>query len=95
MESDEIHIPHALCFRWIKYAEHEIVERFNLSPPDKTKTKYHTSYCFSKKNTNRYFRKHLGFTFTYNLGKGKVFDYAIIYVKDYRKLMLFRIKYGI
>ena len=93
MESNEIHIPHALLFRWIAYAELEIVERFNLKLPEGCPN--HLSYCFKKKNTNRYFKKHLGFTFTYNLGKGKVFDYAIIYVKDYRKLMLFRIKYGI
>jgi hypothetical protein len=92
MESDEIHLQWPEFNKWINHAQAEVIQRFNLKPPEGYPN--YPSYCFVKKNTNRYFRKHLGFTFCYNF-KQRNPDYSIITILDRKKLMVFRLKYGL
>jgi hypothetical protein len=89
MGSDEIYLEWFLSSKWIRSAEKEIIERFNLKPPEGYPN--YPSYCFVKKNSNRYFRKHLGFTFQWDTPLGV----TRITILDPKKLFLFRLKYGI
>lgn len=67
----------------------EIVQRFELKrDPNKGIT-----YCFVKKNTNRYFRKHLGFTYGYCWDRND--NNGSITINDFKKFSLFVLKYGI
>jgi hypothetical protein len=96
MEFNEIHLPYGVDTKWIKLAQQEVIQRFNLKPPEGYPN--YPSYCFVKKNSNRYFRKHLGFTVNLNLRKGvdgKFPAYTTINVVDPKKLMIFRLKYGL
>ena len=88
---ETINIPDLEFFKWIRLAEIEIIQRFKLKLPE-GKPNY-PSYYFTKKNTNRYFKKHLGFTYGRNIPKLKL--HGAIFVHDYKKLMLFRIKHGL
>jgi hypothetical protein len=90
--SDEIHLRWPDFNKWITHAQNEVIQRFNLKPPEGYPN--YPSYCFVKKNTNRYFRKHLGFTFCYNFYKEN-HDRSIITILDRKKLMIFRLKYGL
>lgn len=92
MESDEIHLQWPEFNKWIKFGQDEVIQRFNLKPPEGYPN--YPNYCFVKKNTNRYFRKHLGFTFCYSF-KQSFPDYSIITILDRKKLMVFRLKYGL
>jgi hypothetical protein len=99
MESDEIRLSFQDSTKWAHCAEREVIQRFNLKPP-KGYPNY-PSYCFVKKNSNRYFRKHLGFTLDLNLRKknddgDRVYrGYTSVHVNDYKKLMVFMLKYGL
>lgn len=88
---ETINIPDLEFSKWIRSAQIEIIQRFDLKLPE-GKPDY-PSYYFTKKNTNRYFKKHLGFTYGRNIGTLK--RYCTILVHDYKKLMLFRIKHGL
>lgn len=75
--------------KWIRIGCIDLIERFNLKlQPGLPDYPY---YYFVKKNTNRYFRKHLGFTYCYNVKSPSRF--GTITVTDARKLMLFKLKY--
>ena len=89
MVSNEINLNWKAGSNWVRLAEKEIIEKFNLKPPEGYPN--YPSYCFVKKNSNRYFRKHLGFT------HHGVRNTAIIkiVITDPKKLMVFRLKYGI
>lgn len=73
--------------KWIDNGMKEIINRFNLKLPE---NRTHMSYCFVKKNTNRYFKKHLGFSYKTILDGS-----TEITITDYKKLTMFRIKYGL
>jgi hypothetical protein len=67
----------------------DVIERFNL----KTINGYNTWDCFKKKNSNRYFRKHLGFTYhSIIINNHKYKRFFRIY--DKHKYMLFALKHG-
>jgi hypothetical protein len=91
MDSDEILLGWNVSWKFIRLAQSEVIERFNLKPPAGYPN--YPNYCFVKKNSNRYFRKHLGFTFNSNI---KIFKpYITIRILDHKKLMVFRLKYGV
>lgn len=89
MVSNEINLQWSVGSKWVNCAEKEVIERFNLKPPEGYPN--YPSYCFVKKNSNRYFRKHLGFTHQWirNIAVIKII------ITDPKKLMVFRLKYGI
>ena len=90
MNETEFELPYDIAAKWINFGVTEIIFRFDLKPP-KGYPNY-PYYCFVKKNNNRYFRKHLGFSFSRN----KVnFLTTKIKIIDPKKLMVFRLKYGI
>ena len=67
----------------------EVVERFNLiKDPNKS-----IRYCFVKKNSNRYFRKHLGFTYCHCWHRND--NNGSITINDFKKFSLFALKYEI
>ena len=77
---------------FINIAMRHIINKFKLKPDEKYIRRFKNiplSYFFVKKNTNRYFKKHLGFTYTY------VPDGVMIKVVDHKKLMLFKLQYEI
>lgn len=99
----EFVIDYNTYFKWIRLGMNDVINRFNLKPrpPKDWKGNLNdvpNSYYFTKRNTNRYFRKHLGFTY-------KIFDpedYNINYLKkamikvyDEKKLFVFKLKYGL
>lgn len=96
MESEKLYLEWIEFHKWVKYAEAEVIQRFNLKPPEGYPN--YPNYCFVKKNTNRYFRKHLGFTINMNLYITKdiipIRLYTIV-INDRKKLMIFRLKYEI
>ena len=92
MESEKLYLEWSEFKKWIKFGQDEIIQRFNLKPPEGYPN--YPSYCFVKKNNNRYFRKHLGFTFQYNVKKENP-NLTIITIIDRKKLMIFRLKYGL
>lgn len=72
-------------------AMRHIINKFKLNPPEHLLI-YRSiplSYYFVKRNTNRYFRKHLGFTYTY------VKDGTMVTITDHKKHMLFKLQYGV
>ena len=81
--SDEIHLEWTVFDKWVRFAEQEIIKRFDL----KLSKGYpnYSGYYFIKKNSNRYFKKHLGF----------IVDSSIIKIVDHKKLMVFILKYGL
>lgn len=89
MESNCIELPFNDFCNFIRIAQKEVIQRLNLKLqpgyPD------YPGYYFVKKNSNRYFRKHLGFMTT----RSKRLYYGKIIVNDYKKLLLFRLKYNI
>ena len=97
MESKELLIEWGVSDKWIKCAQREVIERFNLKSPSGYPKR--DSYCFVKKNSNRYFRKHLGFTFDDNIKKRQLDltekPYTSFHINDPKKFMLFRLKYGL
>jgi hypothetical protein len=77
---------------FINIAMRHIINKFKLKPDEKYIRRFKNiplSYFFVKKNTNRYFKKHLGFTYTY------VPDGTLIKVVDNKKFMLFKLQYEI
>lgn len=98
MESDEIRLSFQDSSKWTLYAEREVIQRFNLKPPEGYPN--YPSYCFVKKNSNRYFKKHLGFTLDHNLrkkvnGEKKYVGYTTVHINNHKKLMVFLLKYGL
>jgi hypothetical protein len=94
MNETEFDLPWDVAQKWINFGIEEIIFRFNLKPPAGYPN--YPYYCFVKKNNNRYFRKHLGFSFSKNKEKNFVFVTSIkIKIIDPEKLMIFRLKYGI
>ena len=78
---DEIHFAsYQEKWHWKYTAMTEIVNRFNIE----TNGRFIT-YAFVKKNTNRYFKKHLGF----------IFIKDVVHIIDHKKLLVFRIKCGL
>lgn len=91
MNSDEILLDWNESCTFIRLAQSEVIQRFNLKPPMGYPN--YPNYCFVKKNSNRYFRKHLGFTFNSNI---RIFKpYITIRIVNHKKLMVFRLKYGV
>jgi len=93
MVSDELYLDWHDASKWIKSGMTEVIQRFGLKPP-KGYPDY-PSYCFVKKNTNRYFRKHLGFTYNDTFRKTIFMGCTTIKILDPKKLMVFRLKYGL
>jgi hypothetical protein len=90
MESDEIMLDQSIFSKWIKHGMAEIIKRFDLQLPSGMPDYPH--YYFMKKNPNRYFKKHLGFTYSYISNSERK---GTITVNDHKKLMVFRLKYDI
>jgi hypothetical protein len=91
MESDYF-IPWREDTKFINNAMRHIINKFKLKPALKFAIRFDIvplNYYFVKKNTNRYFKKHLGFTYTY------VPDGTLIKVVDNKKFMLFKLQYEI
>jgi hypothetical protein len=97
MESNVLIISWDISSKWIKCAQQEVIQRFNLKPPEGYPN--YPSYCFVKKNSNRYFRKHLGFSINDNIKKkdkdNKSYPYTTFNINDLKKFMIFRLKYGL
>lgn len=99
LEKDEHYIPFGDLQKWVKHGMRDMIERFNIKPPEGI---YATIDCyyFKKRNPNRYFKKHLGFTYNGNAvrstidNKSKI-KISTIKVYDYNKLFLFRLKHGL
>ena len=91
MDSNEILLDWNESCTFIRSAQAEVIERFNLKPPEGYPD--YPNYCFVKKNSNRYFRKHLGFTFNSNIKNFR--PYVTIRILDHKKLMVFKLKYGV
>lgn len=92
MDYNELHLASWDEFlKWAKCAQNEVIERFNLKPPAGYPN--YPSYCFVKKNSNRYFRKHLGFVL--NAKTNKLITNYVIIINDFKKTMVFRLKYGL
>jgi len=91
MESDIIHLEYHIFQKWVTLGMEEIIERFNLKLPDGFPN--YPYYYFTKKNSNRYFKKHLGFVYGRNIKTP--YRYGAVYVTNYKKLMLFRLKYDL
>jgi len=89
MVSNEINLQWSVGSDWVRSGEKEVIERFNLKPPEGYPN--YPSYCFVKKNSNRYFRKHLGFTHHWI----RCSSFIKIVINDPKKLMVFRLKYGL
>jgi hypothetical protein len=75
----------------------EILSRFELPVhPEYGKSKFAESSRFFKKNSNRYFRKHLGFTFRYDCRKLNAYTFGVaIKINDIKKFLVFCLKYEI
>ena len=90
-KTSQFDLPDNILSKWIELAKRDIIEKFNLKLYPGTPN--YSSYYFIKKNTNRYFKKHLGFTYCYcspnHIRSG------VINVIDIKKLMVFRLKHGI
>jgi hypothetical protein len=93
----EIDIPDGDYFlKIIKSAALDIINRFNL----KMLKPHYMWSCFKKKNSNRYFKKHLGFTYhstiKYDVIDGrKNYKFKKFFkIYDDRKFMLFILKHG-
>lgn len=87
--TSQFDLPYSVLSKWVELAKKDIIEKFNLKLYPGTPN--YSSYYFIKKNTNRYFKKHLGFTYCYNVKSPSRF--GTITVIDARKLMLFKLKY--
>jgi hypothetical protein len=95
-------VPYPDCCAWLDFGMYEIIKRFNLEPRCNKKqfeffsrrgVKIPDSYCFTKKNTNRYFKKHLGFTYqwiTLDMNNG-----VRLSVIDRNKFLIFKLKYDL
>jgi hypothetical protein len=97
LEKDEYIISYSDLVLWTKRGMRDMIERFNIKKPEGIYGNFDT-YYFKKRNPNRYFKKHLGFT--YHSLSGKVKDYPLIKVDvikvyDYNKLFLFKLKHGL
>jgi hypothetical protein len=90
MNETEFELPYDIAAKWINFGVEEIISRFNLKPPEGYPN--YPYYCFVKKNNNRYFRKHLGFSFGRIKGN---FKCTKIKITNPKKLMVFRLKYDI
>lgn len=99
LEKDEYYIPFGDLQKWIKHGMRDMIERFNIKPPEGIYANF-DCYYFKKRNPNRYFKKHLGFTYngkairntSDNKSKLKI---STIKVHDYNKLFLFKLKHGL
>lgn len=99
LEKDEYYIPFSELQKWVKHGMRDMIERFNIKPPEGIYAKF-DCYYFTKRNPNRYFKKHLGFTYhgsavRYTSDKKSKLKITIIKVYDYNKLFLFKLKHGL
>ena len=80
----------------VQHGMKEILSRFELPVhPEYVKGSYESTRFF-KKNSNRYFRKHLGFTFRYNCYKLSAYTFGVaIKINDIKKFLVFCLKYEI
>ncbi len=95
LKENQFYLNHIIFDEWIHRGMDEIICRFNLKVPSGYPN--YTYYYFVKKNSNRYFRKHLGFTYNrlrYYRHLCNNFS-GLITVVDYKKLMLFKLKYDL
>lgn len=98
LKNNQFVLPHYEAIVWINNGKREIISRFKLKLPS-GRYDYPDSY-FIKKNSNRYFRKHFGFTYAglYNnklFKNGTLKRFVLITVNDYKKLMLFKLKFDL
>jgi hypothetical protein len=97
LKDNQFLIKHDVGVKWIKYGKLEIISRLNLKL--KSGLPNYPDYYFIKKNSNRYFKKHLGFTYSGNYNPIKVnniiYSHMLITINDYKKLMVFRLKYDL
>ena len=91
MEFETLDLSDNVFSKWIRLGQNEIIEKFDLKLPSGLPN--YPSYYFTKKNPNRYFKKHLGFTYCYNMGDPK--RKGTINITDHKKLMVFRLKYDL
>jgi hypothetical protein len=91
MAFDTLSIPFTEFYRIVGIAEKEIIQRLKLKRDPRLPD--YPGYYFVKKNSNRYFRKHLGFTHIRNATN--VLGSGTIIIHDYKKLMLFFLKYNL
>lgn len=99
LEKDEYYIPFHDLQKWVKHGMRDMIERFNIKPPEGI---YATIdyYFFTKRNPNRYFKKHLGFTYNGKAVRTTIDNktklrISTIKVYDYNKLFLFKLKHGL
>lgn len=90
-KTSQFDLPYSILSKWIELAKKDIIEKFNLKLYPGTPN--YSSYYFIKKNTNRYFKKHLGFTYCNNFKS--LSKLGTITVINAKKLMLFRLKYSL
>lgn len=91
MVFEQFNLPENQFYKFVYIAQKEIIQKLNLKLQPGVPN--YPGYFFIKKNSNRYFRKHLGFTISRN--KKSPLRLGTIFVHDYKKLMLFRLKCGI
>jgi hypothetical protein len=80
----------------VQHGMKEILSRFELPVhPEYSKGSFESTR-FYKKNSNRYFRKHLGFTFRYHNDKNWKYTFGVsIKITDLKKFLVFCLKYEI
>lgn len=95
LKDNQFLLEHSKACVWINRGKLEIISRFKLKLPSGFYD--YPDYYFTKKNPNRYFRKHFGFTYSgmYKhrlITKGVLGAHVLITVNDPKKFFLFKLK---